>query len=80
MSLLRLRHRLVSTAVLFCLGLGTACGGNPPAGNLVNSRLEVRTSTTTTLFTQVPRGLSMYDRYTVVIGHPCNPNREICFE
>ena len=76
----RLRHRLISAAVCLCLGLGTACSGNPPAENLTNSQLEVRSSTTTTPVTQIPRGLSMYDRYTQVIGQRCNPNREICWE
>ena len=76
----RLRHRLISAAVSFCLGLGTACSGNPPAQNLTNSRLEVRASTTTTLVTQIPRGLNMYDRYTQITGHRCDPNREICWE
>jgi hypothetical protein len=80
MSPPQLTHRLIGAAVAVCLGLATACSGQPPGENLTNTRPGESVSTTTTEVALIPRGLNMYDRYTEVIGHRCNPNREICWE
>lgn len=72
---------LIIATVFVCFVLGaTACSGQPPGENLTNTRPEVSVSATTIEVALIPRGLNMYDRYTEVIGHPCSPNREICWE